>query len=66
MWFDLIFIGFEMTWFDIDIDWICFDEGLIWFDKIIWDCKKVNVRFEWKSNVDDSAPMSKVQWFYED
>ena len=74
---DLIWIGLDLIWFDVDLvefDWILiliwFDlmliwywlnEGLIWFDKTLWYCKQVNVRFEWKSNAHDNAPMPKVE-----
>ena len=60
IWFDMILIG-------LDDGLIWLNEGLIWFDKkTLWYCKQVDLEFELKSNVDDSAPMSKVQWFYED
>ena len=29
--------------------------------RTLWDCKQVNVGLEWKSNVDDKTPMSKVE-----
>ena len=58
-----------LNWIGLDIDLIEFDLILIlnwirvWFDliKTLWDCKQVNVGFEWKSNGDDNAPMSKVE-----
>ena len=55
---DLILIGLDLIWFDIDIDWM-----KVWFDliKTLWYCKQVKIGVEWKSNVDDSAPMSKVE-----
>ena len=36
----------------------------VWFDliKTLWYCKQVNVGFEWKSNGDENAPMSKVEY----
>ena len=45
----------------LDIDWI-----RVWLEliKTLWYSKQVNVRFEWKSNVRDSAPMSKVEGWW--
>ena len=68
-WLDMIWLKIDI---DIEVDWIwCWydiDWMRVWFDliKTLWYCKQVNVGFEWKSNGDDNAPMSKVEWFYED
>ena len=52
-------IEFDLIWYDIDIDWM-----KVWFDliKTLWYCKQVNVGFELKFDVYDSAPMSKVEY----
>ena len=59
----------EMIWTNI-YDWIEFDLILMWFDWIrVWFDLMRNPRIlqvdEWKPNVNDNAPMSKVGWFDE-
>ena len=65
IWFEMdwIWYWFELIWFDIDLIWFDIDWIWVWFDliKTLWHCKKVNGGFEWKSNVGDNAPMSKVE-----
>ena len=54
-WFDLIKFDLDLILIWLDMIWL--NKGLIWFDKN----PMILQENEWKPNVNDNAPMSKVE-----